>query len=100
MHAALLLALQVAGPPAPAPEKLRAARPCPTDAAETGDVVVCGRPDQEQFRLRPLPDCAEPAMPRAETGVLGHLKAAADVEQGNVGGLPSNRIMLRLKLPF
>lgn len=101
MLAALLMGLQVVGPPAPASEGPRPSRPCPTEPDPSGDVVVCGRADQERFRLRPLPGRADdPATPRAEIGVLGDLKAAAETEQGNVGGFPSNRIMLRLKLPF
>lgn len=100
MLAALLLGLQVAGPPAHMPERLRVERSCPAEAGEPGEVVVCGRPDQERFRLKPLGDRAEPAIPRAEFNLLENVKAAAEVEQVDVGGLPSNRIMLRLKLPF
>lgn len=100
MPAALLFALQAVGPPLPAPEKLRATRACRTDPREDGEVVVCGRPDQEAFRLRPLPDRADAASLRAEVGIAGDLKAAAEVERANVGGIPSNRIMLRLKLPL
>lgn len=100
MLIALLFTLQVIGPPAAAAKRLSAARSCAAEGGQAGDVVVCGRPDQEQFRLRPLPDRTEPAVPRAETRVFGNVKAAADVEQAGVDGFPSNRIMLRLKFPF
>lgn len=102
MLATLLLGAQaVSGPPAPPPEKPRQARPCPAEPVGNGEVVVCGSVDQEHLRLRPLPDVAGgPAVPRAEATLAGDLRASADVEQADVGGVPSNRIMLRLKLPF
>lgn len=99
MPAVLILAFQaIAGPPAPMPARARVERPCPADDG-SGDVVVCGRPDQERFRLRPLP-AEGPALPKAELGLFGRAKVAAETEQGNVGGYPSNRIMFRLKLPL
>lgn len=97
----LLFTIQVAGPAFSTPEKLRSTRQCRSDPDSSDDVVVCGRVDQEQFRLRPLPDLYEkPGLSRAETSLLGDVKIAAETEQANVGGIPSNRIMLRLKLPF
>lgn len=45
--------------PLQVPDRLKAtSSPCPPTAS--GEVVVCGRADQEQFRLRPLPDLPEP----------------------------------------
>lgn len=103
MPVALLLALQsapVAGPPLPIPDKPRRVRDCPAGDSEYSEVVVCGRPDQDQYRLKPLPSrYADSTLPRAEVA-LGDGKLAADVEQVGVGGFPSNRIMLRFKLPF
>ena len=101
MFVGLLVALQVAGPPHPGPEKLWVARSCAKEADPSDDIVVCGRVDQEQFRLRPLRErTVRLGIPRAETKVLGDLRATAEVEQSDVGGFPSNRLMLRLKLPF
>ena len=99
--AALLATLQAAaGPPAPVPERLRTARQCPNDAAGNGDVVVCARTEQE-YRLKPLADNpAVSAVPRARATLAGNVEAAADVEQASVGGFSSNRIMLRLTMPF
>ena len=99
--AALLATLQAAaGPPAHVPERLRTARQCPSDAAENGDVVVCARSGQEH-RLKPLADNpAGSAVPRARATLVGNVEAAADVEQGSVGVFLSNRIMLRLTMPF
>ena len=94
----VLLAFQ-AGPPAepsPAP-KLSMRRECRADQA-ADEIVVCARSDEE-FRLRPLPDRYERRAPRAEFD-LGGAKLAPEVEQGSVGGIPTNRVMLRLKIPL
>lgn len=94
---ATLLALQ-AGPPA-TPPRTSAGRDCPD--APGGEVVVCGRRDQEEFRLRPLPDRYEEpgVVPRAAVK-LGPGQLAAETEQVDIGGVPSKRLMLRFKLPF
>jgi hypothetical protein len=101
MLTALMLLLQ-AGPPDAAPRP-RIARPCPPETPETpsGDVVVCGRRDQEEFRLRPLPDRYEAAegLPRAATK-LGPGTISAETEQVDVGGFPSRRAMVRFKMPL
>lgn len=41
------------------PDSLKAS-PTRCPPTGSGEVVVCGRADQEQFRLRPLPDLPEP----------------------------------------
>ncbi len=95
-----LLQATVAGPlldKPPAPD------PCARPAA--GDVVVCGRrADPQRYRLRPLGDrysADAAALPKAETGILGGRAAlAAEAEAGSVGGVPSNRVMIRLRIPL
>lgn len=98
----LLLQASVAGPPLPAPRP--AAPACLPDAAG-GEVTVCGsRGQQEQFRLRALPQRYDPdvaALPKAETSILGgKAKVAAETEAAGVGGFQSNRGMVRLKIPL
>lgn len=96
----LLLLLQVAGPVLPAPRVPAAATACPADG-EADEVVVCGRRDDERFRLRPLPPPpGRTGLPMAETTLPGGAKAAVQTEQANVGGAPSNRVMVRLSWPF
>ncbi|MDR6788001.1 hypothetical protein J2Y58_001353 [Sphingomonas sp. BE138] len=95
-----LLQSAVAGPLVSQPH---ARDPC--TAPTRGDVVVCGRrPDPERYRLRPLDDRYDPdaaALPKAETGILGGRAAlAAEAEAASVGGVQSNRAMIRLKIPF
>lgn len=88
----------VAGPPALDLKAFRAPRPC-RPPAPGEDIVVCARTGDE-FRLKPLPPkTSEAALPKAEVGV-GSAKVSAETEQGSVGGFPSNRAMIRLKMPF
>lgn len=99
-----LLQTTVAGPVLPREVPRVTAKTCRQQAAErTDDILVCA-PGQEQFRLKKLPDryvADAPLLPRAETSILGgKAKIAADAEQGDVGGIPTNRAMIRLKVPF
>jgi hypothetical protein len=102
--AVLMQSAPVAGPPLPA-ELRPATAPSPTrrcgEADRDGDILVCAR-DREAYRLRPLKGGPAPAAPlRAETGVVGKLRVAAEAEQGVLpNGQSSPRAMLRLKLPF
>lgn len=99
MSMAVLLIVQAIAAIA-APGALRSAQP----AACTGsadEIVVCGRrTEDEQFRLRPLPPRFEPAPLRATTG-LGSGTLGIEGEQQSFGnGATSQRLMLKLKLPF
>jgi hypothetical protein len=101
MPAVMLMALQAAaGPPAPVATspRLEVVKPCPPK--ETDEIVVCGRRDAgEQFRLRPLADkFVEPPV-RAATPLAGGT-LSAETEQKMIAGAPSNRMMVRWKLPF
>lgn len=71
--------------------------------ATTGDeIVVCGRSDSLKHRLPPLaPTPVEPLLPRAEFKLFGDVKGAIENEAVQMpGGVQSNRIMLRMKVPF
>lgn len=96
-----LLVQAVAGPVLPAPRRPRSDKPCPV-VANSADVVVCGRTD-EPYRLRKLPTGVERAdgLPKAEVGVFGNAKLAAEAERGaDAQGGPINRAMVRLKIPL
>lgn len=98
----LLLQTATAGPLLDEPRHPLA---CPADPAPGGEVVVCGRTGaQERFRLHALPERygGGPAgLPPAQTAILGGRAAlAAEAEAGSVGGVQSNRMMVRLKFPF
>lgn len=71
-----------------------------TPASGAGDegIVVCAKrrmPD----RASVLPDIVE-ALPRAEVGLFGAAKGRIGVQQGSVGGFPSNRVMAIVAIPF
>lgn len=98
----LLVAMQaaVAGPVLPRPREPSTNHACSPTSAAADEVVVCGRQDQEAFRLRPMPPQYErQAPPKAETSLLGGV-GSVETEQGNVGGFPSSRAMLRMKWKF
>lgn len=100
MILALLLQAAVSGPVLPQPRPVLP-RDCPK--ARPGDtaIVVCGR-GQAEFRLRAVPEryATDPqALPKAAMKI-GDNTVAAETEQAEVGGFPSNRVMLRLKRPF
>lgn len=76
---------------------------CKRGARDSGEIVVCAPSDSlERFRLRQLPDRKfEPAPVRAETGLIGNVKIAAEAEQTSLTtGTVSNRMMVRFKIPF
>ena len=87
-------------PPAALPD-FHVVRPCPRDA-ENDEVVVCGRIDQDRFRLKPiLPRYVSPrdGLPAAEVP-LGNGTLGVSTQGASVGGVPSNRVMLGWKLKF
>ncbi|WP_343525549.1 5'-nucleotidase [Sphingomonas sp.] len=102
MWVAVMIAMQagaVAGPVLPVPRRPEAPTRCPV--GETGDdVVVCAR-SAEEDRLRPVPDYSKPlSLPKARTEIPGVGTLSGEVEQAGVGGFPSNRAMIRLKIPL
>lgn len=99
----VILALQTAGAPPPQ-EDLRVPirKPC-TPGGTGDDIVVCGRTDPNQYRLKPLPDRYEPpkGLPRAELKLSDREKLGVEVEQGSdAQGGAINRAMVRYKLKF
>ncbi len=102
MWTLVMIALQsgaVAGPVLPAPRRPQTARRCPpSDAGD--DVVVCGR-SSDAYRIGAIPDYSSPTrLPDARTKIPGLGTLSAETEQAGVGGFPSNRAMIRLKIPL
>ncbi len=99
----LVLALLQAAVAGPVIEKPRRPAPACGATGPDGALIVCGE-GQEQFRLRVLSDRYQTdaaAIPKAETSIFGgKAKVAAEVEAAGVGGVQSNRAMVRLKMPF
>lgn len=95
----LLMLAQAAGtllreePLAPIVFDLRNVVPAPN----ANEIVVTAPRDE---RL-PLAEAAEELMlPRAETGLIGNLRGAVVADQHQLPGANSNRVMVKLKLPF
>jgi hypothetical protein len=97
MSLSLILALALV---APLPDRvaLTADQACTTPAAGS-DVVVCGTRDSDRYRIEPEPS-RSPTGRKAAIDLSERVRAAAETEKGEVGGRPSNRIMLRLKIKF
>jgi CTP:molybdopterin cytidylyltransferase MocA len=70
--------------------------------AEESDetIVVTGR--RRNHRLKAdLAETEAPLLPRADVGLFGSVRAAAEVEQSVLeGGAISNRAMVKLQIPF
>ncbi|QYU70796.1 hypothetical protein J4558_12075 [Leptolyngbya sp. 15MV] len=73
-------------------------RRCPP--GRPGEIVVCAT-DQDEFRYKREFDVeARPAIPDARISLGDGKTLSAETEQVGVGGFPSNRIMLRLRVGF
>lgn len=66
--------------------------------ASVNEIVVCGTRDNRRYRLDPLPQ-AQTGLGKAET-TIGGAKVGIVAEQGEIGGITTNRAMIRLKLKF
>jgi hypothetical protein len=88
------------GPPASSTVRLTPRPDCPV--SNSGDIIVCARKDNDQFRLKPLSQrySADPQRIKAETHLNANTALSAETEAGSVGGFVSNRIMARLKWKF
>ena len=90
--------------PAPVPPQridLTQAPLCAPQATTDEDVIVCGRRGDESSRYRIPPLASPPAKDgKAQWQVGKGTSVSAETEQVDVGGTPSNRVMLRLKFKF
>lgn len=67
------------------------------------EIVVCARPDETaRHRLPPIAGRPpEPLLPKAEVGLFGDVRGAIENEAVTMpDGVQSNRLMLRMKVPF
>jgi len=102
MLAILAMVLQsdgISGPPAPPPPKPVRLAPQGCRPASNGDIVVCAR-DDSVYRLSKLPDRyqrSDSIIPTARTRLADGSTLSAETEQADVGGFPSDRLMLRWK---
>lgn len=75
-------------------------QPCRPEAGSIDEVVVCAnRNGESPYRLQQAPPPPK-RVPKAELSVAEGVSVAGETEQADVGGVPSNRVMLRLKVKF
>ena len=97
----LLLAVAVLQTISATPERIDLTVPQPCEHARAGEeVVVCAnRSGESPYRLKqPAQKGRGPA--KAQVQVADGVTAGAETENVDVGGFPSNRFMLRLKMKF
>lgn len=73
---------------------------CEARKAEKDEIVVCARPsDENPYRIN-QPQPRQSDIPKAELQLADGINASAETENVDVGGFPSNRLMVRLKIKF
>lgn len=99
----LLIAAMAQAVASAPPEKidLTIGRPCAANKPEGQEIVVCGRRDGElnPYRIN-KPLGRDLGLPKAQLKLGGGVAASAETESADVGGFPSNRAMVRLKIKF
>jgi hypothetical protein len=102
--ALLILAVATVAPPDDAPSGARVSllhpAPPPTCIAKADEILVCGK-DANGYRLpqlAPQPDMT--GLPKAEWRLPGGAKAGINTQQRNIGGYPSNAVMVTIAIPF
>ena len=96
----LMVALQAVSSGPPDRIDLTIHEPCERQRAAIDEVVVCARGgEQSPYRLKQQPS-ERKSEPKAELQLADGVATAAETESAGVGGFPSNRVMLRLKIKF
>ena len=76
-------------------------QPCRADQMDSGEVVVCAyRNGESPYRLKLPVQSRKEGLPKAETQVAEGVTLSGETEGADVGGFPSNRAMIRLKIKF
>ena len=98
----LLLAVAQAVSASP-PERvdLTIAQPCREQNGSQEEIVVCAsRSGESPYRIGKAPPAAGKGIPKAETSVADGVAVAAEMETVDIGGFPSKRAMIRVKIKF
>jgi hypothetical protein len=105
MQLALLViaGLQSGASPAPALPAVDLTNPnaCSEQQRLASDeIVVCGRKRENPYRLRETFGPTQSRLPSAKVELTKGVSLAAETEKGEVGGVPTNRAMVRVKIKF
>lgn len=95
---AIMLQAATAGPPEKIDLTIR--QQCQAPGPTGDEIVVCAdRGGPGPYRIIQTPP-RRPGLPKAETQIAHGVKLAGETEKVAVGGFPSERFMLRLKMKF
>jgi len=74
---------------------------CQPQSSASDEIVVCARrgDGSSPYRIKQLPPPAS-AIPKAQAQLAPGVSASVETEGQDVGGFPSNRVMVRLKIKF
>lgn len=77
-------------------------QPCSTERTRSNEIVVCANRSHElnPYRINQLPAPRGAQVPKAEVQLVQGVNVGAEAESAGVGGFPSKRAMLRLKIKF
>ena len=73
-------------------------QPCRSEASSDEVVVCANRNGESPYRLQQ--SSQKEGIPKAEVSLAEGVSVAGETEQADIGGMPSNRVMLRLKVKF
>lgn len=95
----VFLSLQTAEPPTDLTAKLVPDR-CRAAMTREDEIIVCGRRDgQSPYSIGPQAP-TPPMLPDAQFKISDGVEAKLSAEQGEVGGIPTNRAMVTLRIKF
>jgi len=83
------------------PETIDLTIPRPCRAGGADEVVVCAnRNGGNPYRLKQVPPPRKEGLPSAQAQIAEGVTVSGETEYADVGGFPSNRAMIRLKIRF
>ena len=95
-----LLSVQAIDPIPPAPIGNIVTDPCGMPRSKDGAIVICGRRDgASPYRIEQLAPNA-PALPDATFRLGNGTQLSLEGERGEIGGIPTNRATVKLKIKF
>jgi hypothetical protein len=101
MSLLLVLLAQAFSPGTAEAISLAATQPCRERRSSTDEIVICkSRDEPSPYRINQPVQQSRQAIPPASIKIAKGVNASADTEAADVGGFPSNRLMLRLKIKF